>query len=100
MREEELAGTLEDFQRIVGGYIEVATYVNETDVIYVNEEGLLHGETLFFEYEGAHQPFAGNGVIVGTDDEGDSTPPSISVEEVRSKVKFTNIFELKARFGK
>lgn len=81
--------TLDTMQKIVGGYIERAYEINDTNEIYVNEDGLLTGENNFFTYEGAHQPFAGNGVIVGVDyDDGDTIGTTMTVEEVRKKVRF------------
>lgn len=59
------------YKRIGCDLIEVATEFPNGDVLYVDEEGLLKEPKHFFDIS-AHQPFAGNGVIVGreTDDEG------------------------------
>lgn len=66
-----------------------ATSFNNGDVLYVDDEGLFDRElNSFFTYEGAHQPFAGNGLILGTDEEGDSVDAKTSLMEVASKVEF------------
>ena len=62
-------GMLAFMQKAVGGYIERATELKNGDSIFVNEEGLLENPRFFFEVEGGHQPFAGNGVVVGGEDE-------------------------------
>ena len=69
-------------------------YLDEADVIYVDDEGLINGTDDFFIFEGAHQPFAGNGLIMGTDDEGESTDCKVDINEVKSKVKFYDRYEL------
>jgi hypothetical protein len=92
IRETEIDGKLAGLQAAVGGYIELVRLEDEQD-LYVNEEGLLHGEQKFFFYHGAHQPFAGNGIICGHDDEGNTTGTSMQVEAVRARVKFLNAHE-------
>lgn len=69
-------------------------YLDKEDVIYVDDEGLINGTDVFFTFEGAHQPFAGNGLIMGTDDEGESTDCKINLTEVTKRVKFYNRYEL------
>lgn len=78
----------------------VATYLGngndkqEEDVIFVDDEGLLTEPEHFFTYEGAHQPFAGNGLVIGCDYEGESKNPLVTLEEVKNKVKFFSAFEV------
>lgn len=75
-------------QKVVGGYICHAGEINGDD-LYVNDEGLL-GISVgapFFEI-GLHQPFAGNGLIVGHNDEGDTTPATVSLDEVKRRTSF------------
>lgn len=69
-------------------------YMNDADVMYVDDEGLMNGTDEFFTFEGAHQPFAGNGLIMGTDDDGESTDCKMSFDEVKNKVKFYDRYEL------
>ena len=68
--------------------VEVAHYITDHDSIIVDEEGLLKPCDHFFLYDGAHQPFAGNGLVVGVDEDGRTVACDISVEAVRSKVQF------------
>jgi hypothetical protein len=92
IRETEIDGKLAALQGAVGGMIELVELPEGAD-LFVNEEGLLNGTQAFFSYEGAHQPFAGNGIICGHDDEGNTTGTSMSVEAVRARVKFLNAHE-------
>jgi replicative DNA helicase len=59
----------------------------------------MFGASYFFEFKGAHQPFAGNGVVVGFDaDSGDSVDASSTLEEIKSKVKFLSLEEIKRKY--
>jgi hypothetical protein len=77
--------------------------IDEQNDVYVDEEGLLFMDdnTMFFQMDNK-QPLAGNGLIMGYDDEtGESVDTTLSVEEVTSRVKFHTAFEvaLKSRFN-
>lgn len=58
------------------------------DVIYVDEEGLLHEPSLFFKIAGFAQPIAGNGLIVGTDSQGNSVNAKTPLDIVVRSVQF------------
>jgi hypothetical protein len=75
-------------------YFTIGSYLDKQDAIFVDDEGLMNGTDTFFTYEGAHQPFAGNGLIMGCDDEGESEDCKISFDEVTKKVKFYDRYEL------
>ncbi len=54
----------------------------------MNEEGLFNGSEHFFDI-GAHQPFAGNGFIIGgTDSEGNSLPAKSTLLEIGAILTF------------
>jgi len=82
---------------------EVVGYDYENDV-YVDEEGLMYmnDDTKFFKLKNYPQPLAGNGLIMGYDDEtGENGDTKLSVQEVKEQVSFMSAFDvaLKARFG-
>lgn len=64
--------------------------INDHDDIWVDDEGLLSltEESKFFTWKGYDSVLAGNGLILGIDGMGESIDPRITVDEVRSKVKF------------
>jgi hypothetical protein len=62
--------------------------VSPRDTLWVDDEGLLKGETKFFELEGYRQPLAGCGLILGHDGNGESVGTTIPLELVKSKVRF------------
>lgn len=82
--------SLKDCQAIVGGRIERGHILDNGDEVYVNEEGLLSSEEYFFWIKGAHQPFAGNGYIIG------SVTPTGNNRSATSEIKDLEIHFLKA----
>lgn len=76
-----------------------ATYLPNNDCLLVDDEGLLNAPLDFFTYEGAHQPFAGNGLFIGSSEEGETIPVKTTLAEVQSKVKFLNVFQVQALYA-
>lgn len=68
--------------------VEVAHYIDDHDSILVDEEGLLKPCDHFFTYQGAHQPFAGRGLVVGCDNDGNTVSCTTPVEDVLDSVRF------------
>ena len=64
--------------------------VDDVNGIFVDDEGLLRQNQLYFEYSASDRVFqlAGNGLILGVDDEGNSISPTLTIEDVKSKVNF------------
>lgn len=98
VREIEISGDLKSLQDCVEGYIELVRLDDKNDM-YVNEEGLINGTQDFFTYHGAHQPFAGSAVIVGHNDEGETTPTTLALKEVRDSVKFLPLIDALKSLG-
>lgn len=81
----------EDYSPLIGCQIfTIATYLENQDCIMVDDEGLLVNPENFFAVDGVPQPFAGNGLVIGTDDEGESAEPQIGIEELKNKITFLN----------
>jgi hypothetical protein len=75
----------------------VVTLENE-DAIFVDDEGLLKLDenSKFFFIEGYHQPLAGNGLILGTNEEGESVDVKSDLQDIKNRVRFLNIQEIHA----
>lgn len=58
------------------------------DCVYVDEEGLFKEPAVFFHWRGFHQPLAGSGLVVGTDDDGNTVDCKTSLEQVKARVRF------------
>ena len=71
-------------------------HFDENNDVFVDDEGLftLTHETRFFSVEG-YEPLAGVGIVAGVNHEnGETISTTLSVEEVRAKVKFYSIREV------
>src|SRR5512143_3417531 len=64
--------------------------IHQGDAIFVDDEGLLKNPKRFFVWKGYPQPLAGKGLILGTDDEGNSVDAVATVDEVKKRVSFVS----------
>lgn len=90
IEEIETTGKLPEIYSMLGVELITIVHIGETDVLFLDDEGLFvdRHEQEYFQWAGASQPFAGKGLIVGTDEDGDSTDAEISLEEVNGKVSW------------
>lgn len=56
------------------------------DAIFVDDEGLLKPLDWFFAVKGGHQPFAGCGLVLGNDEEGESVSARIALHELKRRI--------------
>ena len=78
---------------------ECAMMMEGGETLYVDEEGLLNGTQVAFEFEGGHQPFMGNGLILGTNEEGESVDTKLTAEGVSKQVTFTSRKALRTEYA-
>jgi len=84
--QEAVSGVVEGEK--IAGLITIAVKFEHGDSLYVHDEGLYHFKE-GFTVNGINQAFfAGNGIITGTDDEGEIVSTKMSLEEVESFVDF------------
>ncbi len=64
--------------------------IDGVNSIYVDDEGLFVEDLLYFKYTGTTDSvsLAGNGLILGVDDEGETISPTLMLEEVEQAVTF------------
>jgi hypothetical protein len=60
--------------------------IDDGDVIYVDDEGLLKPLDWFFAVKGGHQPFAGCGLVLGSNDEGETVSASIALQDLKRRI--------------
>lgn len=61
----------------------------DRSVIYIDDEGLYVQEPIgYFSVKGAYGKFAGHGLVVGTDSEGNDLDTKISIEELTERIRF------------
>lgn len=101
VREIEIDGGLKSiYDAMDVQMIETATYLENGDVIYVDEEGMfgLNAFSVFFDV-GAHQPFVGNGLVVGTSRIGKTIAPKSKVEDITSLVTFKTLRQVQVELA-
>lgn len=88
IKEVEHDDTLESIYKHVDcGTFDVVR-IDNLNSIYIDDEGLFVEDQQFFNYEGTEDTvtLAGNGLILGVDDEGNTIEPTLTLEEVKSSV--------------
>lgn len=84
--------TAADLSNFIGGFLEIAFLWSNGDTLYVDEEGLLKDPHYFIRIpERPDQSLAGHGILVGretSDERVQTDPPTMSLLELRAKVKF------------
>lgn len=77
-----------------------AVDIDETNTVYIDDEGLYRETQAYFMWEGYHQPLQGKGLILGTDyDNGESIPTTLSLDEVKEKVSFHENIQVAPTFN-
>jgi hypothetical protein len=91
--------TLEGMYKHLGvELVERAFELPNGDDCFVDEEGLMKDSQGFFMYKGAHQPFAGNGIIVGLNEDGETIAAKSNVDEVKSQITFYTLADMHRMF--
>lgn len=67
----------------------------EGDTLFLDDEGLINGKPQqFFAWLGYANPLAGKAVVLGTDNEGDSISPTLTLDDVRSNIVWLKPVEI------
>ena len=56
------------------------------DALYLDDEGLYRDGQRYFHLKGYPQPLGGRGLLLGTDDEGDSIAPKVSLDQFKKQI--------------
>ena len=89
VKEVEHDDTLQNIYNLVDCRTFDVVRIDDVNSIFVDDEGILK-DNLYFEYSGSENVFklAGNGLVLGVDDEGNSISPTLTIEDVKGKVSF------------
>jgi hypothetical protein len=60
--------------------------IGNGDIIYVDDEGLLKPLDWFFAVKGSRQPFAGCGLVLGSDEVGETVSAKITIQELKRRI--------------
>jgi len=87
IRQVDYDGDYKSIYRLLDIELFTVVELNEQrDVVYVDDEGLLKDPVYFFTVEGYGQPLAGKGLVLGTDGEGETVEPTLSLETLTQMV--------------
>lgn len=74
------------YEHIKAETFDVVT-LHSGDALFVDDEGLCKPNS-FFKARGIMQPLAGRALVLGTDEEGGSVEPTMSIEQLRQEIMF------------
>jgi hypothetical protein len=60
--------------------------IDDGDVIYLDDEGLLKSLDWFFAVKRGHQPFAGCGLVLGSNGDGETVSARITLQELKRRI--------------
>lgn len=86
-------GGFEEINTAIGSHTFTSAAVDhESDTLYVDDEGLFKENQKFFFLPNfsPYQPLAGKGLIVGIDDEGDSSNVKTTLQEIQNQILWYN----------
>ena len=66
----------------------------DSDAIFVDDEGLLINTNYGFKYKGYNGVLMGNGLVLGTDENGDSTAPDIDIYTLQANITFLGLLKI------
>jgi hypothetical protein len=69
---------------------------DQRDSVFIDDEGLYKPDQQFFMIEGYPQPIAGKGLIIGSNEAGESQPPKITLQEARDSIIFLSPLQVLA----
>ena len=89
IKEVEHDDTLQNIYDLINCRAFDLVRIDDVNSIFVDDEGILK-DNLYFEYSVSGRVFqlAGNGLVLGVDDKGNSISATLTVEDVEGKVNF------------
>jgi hypothetical protein len=87
----DYSGNYKHIYDLIGCQTFELIYVENGNCLFVDEEGLLNNPKYFFVYKGYHQPLANKGVILGPEINEKTTDCTLTIEQVKSRVSFTQL---------
>jgi len=86
--EFEYDGSMQGIYETIDATMFDAVRINDVDVVYVDDEGL-YNSNFYWAYGEYPHPIAGKGMVLGTDNQGESiSPVRITMEDLELNVRF------------
>ena len=80
IKEVDILGNLEDIYVLLGCRTMDAIDIDESNVLYIDDEGLLKDKQRYFNIN--ERNLAGKGLLMGFDDEGDTIDTTLKAEDL------------------
>jgi hypothetical protein len=86
----ETSGKLAEIYEILGVELITAVSVGEDQTLFLDDEGLMvpKDNQEYFQWRGSNQPYAGKGLILGVDEDGDNIDASMGSLDAAMLVEF------------
>jgi hypothetical protein len=90
INEIETSGTLAEIYSTLEVELITVVSIGQDDALFLDDEGLFVPKEVqeYFYWRGSNQPYAGRGLILGIEDEGENTDTNLTAEDVRRLVTF------------
>lgn len=88
IREVEYSGDYNDIYKFCDFDLFTCVGLGNGETLFVDDEGLFKENQSFFRIGDYHSPLAGKGLILGTDEEGESVASKISLAKLSESVEF------------
>lgn len=96
----EYGGNIDEIYALTGcDTFDAARFNDKGDAVFIDDEGLLKQPHNFFMIEGYSQPLAGNGLVLGCDEDGESIEPSVNLEWLAANVRFMSLPQVREWAG-
>lgn len=90
VEEIETSGKLAEIYELLGVELITAVSIGEEHSLFLDDEGLLvpKASQEYWQLKGSNQPYAGKGLILGLDEEGDNIDATIEAGDAAMLVNF------------
>lgn len=103
VEELDFRGNYKQIQRLLSYTEEPVLFtiieVDYGDTLFLDDEGLLKKDLHAFHWKGYPNPLAGKGLLLGTTGDGNSGPTRMTLEDVQSRVVWTDLLTTSAFFN-
>lgn len=86
INEVDYSGDYKDIYKLIDAELFDVVYMDDNIGVFVDDEGLFKDNQAFFQV--GYAMLAGRGLVLGTDKDGESISPAISLKNLAKKIKF------------
>jgi len=94
--EVDHAGGIDSIYKLIEARMFDAVRFNDDDCVFVDDEGLYAERRALFTIHGYPQPLVNKGLVLGTDNHGESISPSVSLDWLKANVTFLDFARIPA----